>query len=226
MQTAPQVNEILMEAVLTKPRNNFKDIRKLAIELLVKHENDWDAAADEAVEIILSNPKEWKHLTTALVERSIKDIVKNVGSQIRSQVVNEKIEETEEEFEYENRDEAFCRAKANSVPTLERGISGETLIKIDVLGQAEATISTYKAMRMNKCKKNLEKCTKEDLKIEIEMFTDKAMENDKKREPLYFIYNNLEEGQTVGERFSEGELKKIWQETSIVVEDRWSKYRA
>ena len=220
MQTAPQVDE----AIPTEPINNFKAIRKLANELLVKHENDWDAAAEEAVEIILADPKPWEPFVNSLITRAVTDIVKSVGAYKRSRVLNGYVKE-EFEYEYENHDEAFCRAKANSVPTLERGISGETLIKTDILGQVEATSSVHKNVWMNKAKKVLGKCTKEDLALEIEMFTDKAMECDRRREQFTRIYDALEPGQMVEEKFNDNELKEICESSYKEITDRWAKYR-
>ena len=179
-----------------------RDVNRLAKELLEKHGQDWGKAAAEAVDIIMADPGSWESFIRPLVKSQVEQMVLNLGHVNRSVVFN------------------------GFVPTLPKGVSGETLCKQDVQAQVDAL--DLLGMWLNKCKKPLGQATKEDLADEIAMFSDHVKWNDKKLEFLASIDARLEPGQMVGEVLDNAELAKVRASIERKVEkrhSRWDKYR-
>jgi hypothetical protein len=177
-----------------------KDMSRLLQELLDKHNQDWIAAASEAKDIVMTDPGSWDSFIRPMVNARIDQMAMNLGHVNRSTVFN------------------------GFVPTLPKGVSGETLCKQDTQAQIDAMSDFLDGFRLNKVKKILGDATREDLAEEINMYTDHAMWNDKKRDFLTRIHDCMKPGQTVREAVDNTELARLRKLTEKRT-SRWDKYR-
>jgi hypothetical protein len=177
-----------------------KDVSRLLQELLDKHNQDWIAAASEAKDIVMADPGSWDSFIRPMVNARIDQMAMNLGHVNRSTVFN------------------------GFVPTLPKGVSGETLCKQDAQAQVDAMSDFLDGFRLNKVKKILGDATREDLAEEINMYTDHAMWNDKKRDFLTRIHDCMKPGQMVREVVDNAELARLRKLTEKRT-SRWDKYR-
>ena len=207
--------------------NTQKDITKLAQELLIKHEENRVAAIVEAVELILSNPGPYEEsFIRPLFITAITSIVNNIAGQRRSAL---KLAAIRPPFEFEEYTDNCCATpelKSNFVPTLPKGVDGNTLSKInpEILAAA-AELRFLDGWQLNKVKKHLGDATREDLEIEIDMYLVKAVGHDKVREFLTRLHDELEPGQKVREVFSDDQAAKMYKSSHDQTEAKWAKFR-
>lgn len=205
---------------------NQNDVYKLAQTLLAKHKENREDTIEEAVELILSDPGPYETFIRPLLITAITSIINNIAGQRRSAL---KIAATRAPFEFEEDTDNCCACpepKSNYVPTLPKGVSGETLSKInpEVLASA-AELRFLDGWQLNKVKKHLGDATREDLEIEIDMYLVKAAGHDKVREFLTRIHDELAPGQKVREVFSDDRAAKLYKSSHDKIEAKWSVFK-
>jgi len=174
---------------------------KLAEQLLDKHDEDWDAAIEEAIHKAITDPDIFEEYTKPLLENAIRGIVRTAGAARRSKIFN-------------------------SVPTCPKGQSGESLQKNTYEKEQARTVVQETAimeMWLNKCKKKLRDAMRSDLAQEVNMFNNHARWNEKRRSFLNEIYQGLENGDRVQDKFTNAQLEAIKQKVHRKVDSRFDK---
>jgi hypothetical protein len=203
------------------------DVTNLVQELLTKHQEDREAAMEDAVGIILSNPGPWESLIRPLLVTAITTIVNNIAAGRRSALKRAATKlDQEPEFEFETESSACCYAGPRFVETLPRGVDGNTLSKQNPEVISKAVILRFlDKWQLNRVKKHLGDATKEDLEIEIDMFRNLAKGNDQVREFLTKLYDKLEPGQMVREVFTNMEIANLFNKTRKEMNTKWAEFR-
>lgn len=190
----------------------MKKLGTIIEEQLKKYDQDRDMTVEAVYDIIMDDD-EFK-------EEFVKPLIITA---IRVQVNKYQLNARHDIFKSNN---LVPKQPDDNLTTVTKGVSGEdlqknqeTILQLEMNIQKDVLLNMYYA----NCKKRLSEMQSDDISTEINVFSKHGIGNEKQAVFLRFIYDELIEGMSVGQQFSNDKLKIIRMKAEEQVDRKWSR---